>query len=86
MKVLIEIPSWLGDSVMSTPAIENLMNYYNSAQVILVGSKESIQLFFGHHNRLRYAIVKAHHACDSSAITFLFNIHVGFKVVENCKR
>jgi heptosyltransferase II len=48
MKVLIEIPSWLGDSVMSTPAIENLMNYYNSAQVILVGSKESIQLFFGH--------------------------------------
>jgi len=27
MKILIELPTWLGDAVMATPAIENLANY-----------------------------------------------------------
>ena len=27
MKILIELPSWLGDTVMATPAIENLIKF-----------------------------------------------------------
>ena len=26
MKILIELPTWLGDAVMATPAIENIIN------------------------------------------------------------
>ena len=28
MKILIELPSWLGDTVMTTPAIENLLKHF----------------------------------------------------------
>ena len=34
MKLLIEIPAWLGDAVMVTPAIENIANYYNEHENI----------------------------------------------------
>jgi|GEM_PF-4637449 heptosyltransferase-2 len=27
MKLLIELPTWLGDCVIATPAIENLLNF-----------------------------------------------------------
>ena len=43
MKILIEIPAWLGDAVMATPAIENIANYYNEPEIILVGSFVSIE-------------------------------------------
>jgi heptosyltransferase II len=43
MKILIELPSWLGDSVMTTPAIENIINHYNKSEITLVGSKISIE-------------------------------------------
>ena len=42
MKILIELPSWLGDAVMATPAIENIVNYYNQTEITLVGSSISI--------------------------------------------
>ena len=43
MKILIEIPAWLGDAVMATPAIANIANYYNEPEIILVGSFVSIE-------------------------------------------
>ena len=43
MKILIEIPTWLGDAVMATPAIANIANYYNEPEIILVGSFVSIE-------------------------------------------
>jgi len=43
MKILIELPTWLGDCVMATPAIENLVNFYNDAQITLIGSSISIE-------------------------------------------
>ena len=43
MKILIEIPAWLGDAVMATPAIENIANYYNEPEIILIGSFVSIK-------------------------------------------
>ena len=44
MRILVELPSWLGDAVMATPAIENLINYYFDSEVILVGSLSSIRI------------------------------------------
>ena len=43
MKLLIEIPTWLGDAAMATPAIENIANYYNEPEIILIGSFVSIE-------------------------------------------
>ena len=50
MKILIELPTWLGDSVMATPAIENLINYYKNSQVVLIGSSVSVEIFKNHPN------------------------------------
>ena len=38
MNILIELPTWLGDAVMTTPSIENIMSYYNDSKITLLGS------------------------------------------------
>ena len=43
MKILIELPTWLGDCVMSTPAIENIVNFYDDVQITLIGSFVSVE-------------------------------------------
>jgi heptosyltransferase-2 len=43
MKILIELPTWLGDGVMTTPAIENLLHHYGEAEVCIVGSFISVE-------------------------------------------
>jgi heptosyltransferase II len=48
MKILIELPSWLGDTVMATPAIENLINNFNDASFTLVGSMVAIEAIKDH--------------------------------------
>ena len=48
MRILIEIPSWLGDAVMATPAIENLINYYDKSEIILIGSFLSTETLKNH--------------------------------------
>jgi len=48
MRILIELPTWLGDSVMTTPAIENLINYYSNSEIIVIGTQLSIEVFKNH--------------------------------------
>jgi len=48
MRILIELPTWLGDAVMTTPAIENLVNYYDESEVILIGSFIPIEALKNH--------------------------------------
>ncbi|MBT4764886.1 lipopolysaccharide heptosyltransferase II [Candidatus Woesearchaeota archaeon] len=48
MKVLIELPTWLGDCVMATPAIENIVNFDNDTQITLIGSFVSIEALKNH--------------------------------------
>lgn len=43
MKLLIELPTWLGDTVMVTPAIENIIKFYPDVNITLIGSADSIQ-------------------------------------------
>ncbi|MFY9094233.1 ADP-heptose--LPS heptosyltransferase, partial [Aliarcobacter butzleri] len=49
-EIFIEIPSWLGDAIMATPAIENLIKTYPDAQITLLGSFVSAQAFQGYPN------------------------------------
>ncbi len=42
-KIFIEIPTWLGDAIMTTPAIENLQKEFPKAQIIMLGSYVSTQ-------------------------------------------
>lgn len=50
MKILIALPTWLGDAVMSTPAIENIVNVYPDAKVTLFGSFVAIEALKNHPN------------------------------------
>ena len=48
MKILIELPTWLGDTVMTTPAIENLVNHFNNVEITLLGSFVAIEALKNH--------------------------------------
>lgn len=38
MRIFIELPTWLGDAIMATPAIENIIEHYPNADITLFGS------------------------------------------------
>ena len=48
MKILIELPTWLGDAVMTTPAIENLEYHFDDAEITLIGSSVAIDAIKNH--------------------------------------
>jgi heptosyltransferase II len=48
VKALIELPNWLGDCVMLTPAFDNIINYYNDIEITIFGAKTSIDLIKSH--------------------------------------
>ena len=48
MKILVELPTWLGDSVMTTPAINNILQHYKVDCFDIIGSKQSCELFKFH--------------------------------------
>jgi heptosyltransferase-2 len=49
-KIFIEIPTWLGDAVMTTPAIENICAIYPDCHITIFGSNISCTLFKYHNN------------------------------------
>lgn len=49
-KIFIEVPTWLGDAVMTTPAIENIIKCYPSSKLTIFGSYISTRLFINHPN------------------------------------
>jgi heptosyltransferase-2 len=55
-KVLIEVPTWLGDCVMTTPAIENIVNLHPDADITIFGSAISTRVF-EHHPNLKRIVV-----------------------------
>ena len=58
MKILIELPTWLGDSVMSTPAIENIVNSYIDPQITLIGSTITIEALKNHPKVVETKVLK----------------------------
>ena len=55
-RIFIELPTWLGDGVMATPAIENLLKIYPGAQLTVFGSFVSTALF-KHHPNIKQLII-----------------------------
>ena len=53
IKVLIELPTWLGDSVMTTPAIENIIKFYKNIEVTFIGPLVSIETLKYHPKVVR---------------------------------
>jgi heptosyltransferase-2 len=49
-KILIEVPTWLGDCVMTTPAIENIIKTYPNVQITIFGAFVSSAIFEEHPN------------------------------------
>lgn len=50
LRIFIEIPTWLGDAVMVTPAVENIIKTYPTSKLIIFGSVVSTKLFVNHPN------------------------------------
>ncbi len=48
MKLFIELPTWLGDAVMATPAIENVVKTYPNAHITIFGSPVAVAVFKYH--------------------------------------
>ncbi len=53
MKILIELPTWLGDTVMTTPAIENIVKHFGNVEITLFGSFISIEALKNHPNVIK---------------------------------
>ena len=56
MKIFIEVPTWLGDAIMTTPAIENIVNTFSKVKITIFGSFVSTILFKNHPNVERIII------------------------------
>jgi heptosyltransferase II len=81
MKILIELPTWLGDTLMATPAIENLINFFTDPEVTLIGSNVSINVLKNHPKVIKIFTL------DKKSINFLktlnkleeFDIYISFR-------
>ena len=56
-RVLIELPTWLGDCVMATPAIENIVNFDNDAQITFIGSFVAIESMKNHPKMVKTVVL-----------------------------
>ncbi len=50
MKLFVELPTWMGDAVMATPALERIVTAYPNVKITLFGSYVATQLFLSHPN------------------------------------
>jgi len=48
MRLLIELPTWLGDAIMASGAVEKLINQLNPTEVTIFGSFVACELFKEH--------------------------------------
>ena len=58
MKILIELPTWLGDTIMTTPAIENLITSIDKVEITLIGSLVSVETLKHHPNVTKTHVVE----------------------------
>jgi heptosyltransferase II len=75
MRIFIELPSWLGDTIMASPAIENLANFFKDSEITLIGSFVAIEALKNHPKVIEtheieksyfnlYRTVKSYGECD----------------------
>jgi heptosyltransferase II len=81
MKILIELPSWLGDTVMATPAIENLVSFFKDPEVTLIGSDIAIESIKNHPKVTKtYVLEKNYFDLYKAARSFEeFDVFISFR-------
>ncbi len=81
MKILVELPTWLGDTVMTTPSIENLVNFYPDCEIILIGSVASTSALKNHPNITKTYILDKNYIQMYRVIKGLgeFDIFISFR-------
>jgi len=57
VRILIELPTWLGDCVMATPAIENISNFYNDVEITFIGSVVAIEAMKNHPKMVKMVVL-----------------------------
>ena len=57
MKILIELPTWLGDTIMTTPAIENITKHFGEVEITLIGSLISIEALKSHPSVIKTCVL-----------------------------
>jgi heptosyltransferase II len=78
IKVLIEIPNWLGDCVMFTPAFDNIINYYIDIEITIFGSSTSIELIKKHPKVVKTLTIDSKNKFSYKAFTSLGSFDVFF--------
>lgn len=76
-KILIETPTWLGDSVMITPAVENIVKQYPNCEITVFGSAAAVAIFKRHPNVKKIIIDKSRAA--KSRYVWLYQSAKGLK-------
>jgi heptosyltransferase II len=92
MKILIELPTWLGDTVMATPAIENLTNYFNASEITLLGSLVAIEALKNHPNVTKTYVLEKNYfnlyktikSFDGFDVFFSFRSSLRSKFIKFC--
>ena len=57
IKALIELPTWLGDCVMTTPAIENIIKHYQNIEITIIGSFTATELIKNNQKILKKIVI-----------------------------
>lgn len=55
---IIELPTWLGDSVMTTPALENILKNKKAIRIVLIGNNLVLEVFREHPNISEFHTLK----------------------------
>jgi heptosyltransferase II len=92
MKIIIELPTWLGDALMATPAIENLNNNFIDPKITLIGSQVSIEALKNHPNITKTYILEANYfnlykkikSLDNFDFFFSFRGSLRSKLIKSC--
>jgi heptosyltransferase II len=81
MKVLIELPTWLGDTVMATPAIENIKKHFSEVEISLVGSLISIEALKHHPKVTKTYVLEKNYLNAYNTLKYLdeFDLFVSFR-------
>lgn len=58
MRILIELPTWLGDTVMTTPALVNLISNFKSPEINIVGSFVSTEVIKNYPMVVKSVVLK----------------------------
>ena len=62
MQVLIELPTWMGDCMMATPAIENIVDFLDDVEITFIGSSVSIGVMKYHSKVVKTVVFEKNYS------------------------